>query len=69
MTEELFDCDLCGGSVELVAMTGRSRELRAGVVFGVPESVLIATCRECGETYLTTDQAERLEVNHETHGR
>lgn len=62
MTEQLFDCDRCGGRVELVAVPGRRREFRTGMMLDVPESFPIATCRQCGETYLTTEEAERLEA-------
>jgi transcriptional regulator with XRE-family HTH domain len=62
MIEPLFDCDLCGGPVELVAVPGRTREFRTGVVLEVPATFPIATCRDCGETYLTTEEAERLEA-------
>lgn len=41
---------------------GRKREYRAGTILEVPVDHAIPTCEECGETYLTTAEAEALDV-------
>ena len=57
----LFDCDLCRGPVTKATGPGRTREYRAGITLEIPEDLAIPTCRKCGETYLTTAEAEALE--------
>jgi transcriptional regulator with XRE-family HTH domain len=46
----------------LVAEPGRRREFRNGIMLDLPADVPIATCTGCGETYLTTEEAEHLEA-------
>jgi transcriptional regulator with XRE-family HTH domain len=58
---KLFDCDQCGGAVEVMSGANRTHEYLSGVTLPVPADFAIPTCRECGETYLTTDEAEALE--------
>lgn len=61
MTDILFECDRCDGPVMLKTGPGRRREFRQGITLQVPEDFPIATCAGCGETYLTTSQAQRLD--------
>jgi len=61
MTDVLFDCDACGGSVVMATGPGRRREYRPGITLEVPEDHAIPTCASCGETYLTTAEAVALE--------
>ena len=61
MTAALFECDTCGGPVRTMTGPHRMREFRPGVTLEVPPDVGIATCEDCGETYLTTAEATALE--------
>ena len=56
MVTELFDCDLCGRPVLMSTGPGR---YRCGTA--VPDDLPVATCQGCGETYLTTAEAEALD--------
>lgn len=56
-----FDCAACGGRVKLSAKAGRVREYRRGLALPVPREFRIPTCTECGEEYLSVEQAEELE--------
>jgi hypothetical protein len=62
MSECMTDCDLCGGPVEMIGGAGRKRQFRPGVELRIPDDFLIATCRECHETYLTAAEAKALEA-------
>jgi len=60
MTEKLFDCDVCESSVVLKIGPGRKHEFRQKLL-DVPDDFSIATCEECGETYMTLREAQALE--------
>ncbi len=55
-----FSCDHCGAAVVLSTGAGRTHPVRAGLSVAVPNAFPIATCQLCGETYLTTAEAEAL---------
>lgn len=48
-------CAVCGGSVQLLALAGRTRELRHGIDLPIPEDFEIPTCSQCGEEYMTPE--------------
>lgn len=61
MISTLFNCHQCEGPVQMVTGEGRTREYRPGIKLAVPDDFGIPTCQGCGETYLTTAEAQALE--------
>ena len=57
-----FRCGACGGQVVEEAGPGRQREYRHGVPIDVPPTFKIPTCTECGEEYMSVEDAERLDA-------
>lgn len=55
-----FQCGSCGDKVELMRGEGRTREYRFGVSLPIPDDALVATCRGCGETWSTAEEAAEL---------
>jgi hypothetical protein len=54
-------CDLCGGVVEM--KTGEAHMFghwANGSLCFLPENVSVATCTECGETYMTVEELQQL---------
>ncbi len=66
MTNGLFDCDYCEGNVVKTTGPGRSYDFRTGIVLEIPEDFATATCQSCGKSYLTSEEATRLERHFET---
>ena len=56
----LFLCAECGGDVFSTTGPGRTAAYRRGVDLPVPEDFAVPKCAECGETYLTASESERL---------
>lgn len=61
MTNVLFDCDYCEGNVVMTTGPGRSYDFRSGITLESPEDFATAVCQSCGRSYLTSDEAEKLE--------
>jgi hypothetical protein len=61
MTNVLFDCDYCEGDVVLSTGPGRTYDFRTGITLEIPEDFATAICQSCGRSYLTSEEAERLE--------
>lgn len=57
-----FRCGNCGDKVEMVAGKGRTREYRFGLQLPIPDDALIPTCRGCGETWLSVEDAAALDA-------
>lgn len=57
----LFDCDHCEGDVVMTVGRGRSYDFRSGIMREIPEDFATAMCQSCGRSYLTSDEAGRLE--------
>lgn len=60
--EVSFTCMECGGSVELVAKTGRTRVVERGVTLEIPASIPLPTCIKCDEVYINKHLGERIDA-------
>lgn len=58
---KMFDCGECGSRVRTVTGVGRTYEYRPGIKLPIPEAFPTNVCDECGELYLTAEEAEQLE--------
>lgn len=57
----LFQCDLCDGDVCLAKSSDRYHEYKYGIHLPIPSDLELATCKDCKEIYLNTDDAILLE--------
>ena len=57
---ETFNCDWCGGIVRFVTGFNRIRNNLA-----VPDDFELATCENCLETYVTSEEIKQLEAFNE----
>ena len=64
-SDTIFDCGECGGPVAMLGGLGRKYGYKIGIELPIPQDWLIATCRECGETYFTSAEIEALEATLE----
>lgn len=58
----LYRCVECGGDVEMVAKSGRTREMLRGVHVPIPDDFKIPTCTRCGEEFMSLDVSEPLDA-------
>jgi len=56
-----FPCAECGGSVRMLKASGEQREYARGLSAEIPASVLIPKCDQCGETYFSAEDSERVD--------
>lgn len=61
MSVRLPRCGECGGSVELRAGEGRTREVVRGVVVPIPDDFALPTCVRCGETFSVPEVSDALD--------
>jgi hypothetical protein len=62
MYKFLFNCDNCSnGNVTFGKRKGIEREVRKDVFVEIPDDFEFAMCEECGEIYLTTEEALQLD--------
>ena len=57
----LFLCEQCGGIVRFATGTNRTRNNLV-----IPDDFELATCENCLETYITTDEGKQLEKFNES---
>lgn len=54
-------CEVCGSKVTLVTGPRRVRRYRRDLELPIPEDFAIPTCSECGERYLSDEEAAHLQ--------
>lgn len=57
--EILFDCDTCGGDVVMQTEPGRTKIIK-GKSYEIPQDFGMATCQDCGETYMSINESTEL---------
>ena len=67
--DRLFTCVVCGGDVFGRRGSGRMFEYERGISIEIPPSIVVPTCHECGEMYLSEELLDEVDRRLERQGK